>query len=101
MVSVKGFTTTLHILHKCSLFSTVSTLPLTVPKTDSAKARGDVGPQRPQLTRVSKHTKNLKDRGETQKYNKCIYIIKQHLNINSDPLIKSKVILITKAYLVI
>lgn len=61
MVSVRGFTTTLHILQSCFLFLTSSALPLTAPKTASPNARGDVGPQNPQLTRVSRLEKNLPD----------------------------------------
>lgn len=52
MVSVRGLTTVFHILHSCSLFSEEAALWPMAPSTASAKAKGDVGPDNPQLTSV-------------------------------------------------
>lgn len=61
MVSVRRLITTLHILQSCFLFLTASTIPPSAPKTASPKVSGDVGPQNPQLTKVSRLVKNLPD----------------------------------------
>lgn len=57
--SVRGLTTILHILQRCSLFPSCFALWSITQSTDSLKARADVGPDSTKPTRVSRITKNL------------------------------------------
>lgn len=57
--SVKGVTIILHILQRCSLFFKCLAFWLITLITESVKDSGEVGPERTQLTSVSKLRKNL------------------------------------------